>query len=167
MDLPLLYAAINFALFVGLLGFLLRKPMREFWGNRSEELRTRIAQAQERRAKAEREHTELSTRVDQLEQEMEAVKAQMKADGELEKQKIIEESQDYAKRLAESTQRVAEQELSKTRYRLRQSVGAQTVAIASKIIRQDIKSSDQDRLVKEYLDSVAAEGLQVVTGGRV
>lgn len=166
MDLQLIFAAINFALFVGLLGFLLRRPVKEFWANRAEALRVRIAQARERRAEAEGVYQRLSDRVARMEQEMAALTERMRQNGTLEKQKILEEAQAHAERLTQATQRIAEQELAKARFRLREVAARLTVDLAEKTIRGDLTPADQDRLVTDYLDRFAAQELPVVAGGR-
>lgn len=165
MDAQLLYAFINFVIFTSLLGFFLRKPAREFWGNRAEGLRTRIEQARQHRAKAESEYERLAARVDQLGQEMAALKERMSADGALEKKKILEEAEAAALRLTEASKRIGEQEWTKARFRLRSAATQTTVGMAEKQIVQQITDDDQKRLATDYLDRLAAENLQILDGG--
>ncbi len=165
MDLHLLYAAINFVIFAGMLGFLLRKPMREFWGNRSEGLRTRIEQARQRRTQAESEFQRLEARVNQLGQEMAALKERMSQDGALEQKKIIEEADAAAHRLKNAAKRIGEQEWTKARFRLRGTATRLTVDLAQNQVTQQINEDDQKRLIGDYLNRLAAEDLKVLDGG--
>ncbi len=165
MDSHLVYALVNFAIYVGILTFVLRRPLKEFWATRAESLRVGIANARTRRAKAESEYTRLSSRVRNLATEIAELKTRMQNDGHLEKQRIIADAQEYADNLADATKRVSEQEVVKSRYRLRKQAAGLTVNQAERILTQQLNDADQERLAKEFLDKLASPDLQLIEGG--
>lgn len=165
MDLRLFFAVLNFGLFVGLLVLLLRRPLREFWNNRAEALRVHIAEAHERRSCAETQHAELISRVERMEQEMQALRDQLRENGELEKAKILADAQAHAVRLEEGAKRVGEQELIKARYRLKVASAQSAADLAERVIRGAITPADQERMASELLAQLATEKLVSSGGG--
>lgn len=157
MDLSLIFKILNFALFVGLLAFFLRKPFREFWNSRTEGLKFAIESATRRRDQASSKFRELEGRYQKITEEMQRLRDQLKNDGELEKGKIIKESQEYAGRLERIAAHVAVQEQRKVERKLRELAAELAVTMAEKDIRAKIDASDQGRLVGDYLGRLGKE----------
>ena len=166
MDIHFLYKLINAAIFFGLLYFFLRRPLKEFWRNRSEDLRMRISTARKHRDAAESEYNELAKRMSRIQAEMQALRERMEADGQLEQKKIITSAKEYAKRLEEGGRRVADQDAAKTRYRLREMTARLSITQAERLITGEMTDADQTRLVTQFLDQLNEEDLSVVGGGR-
>lgn len=152
MDFHLLFKILNFALFVGLLGFLLRRPLREFWRDRAEALRLRIANALKKRTVAETQYKDLMGRLGRMTQEMRALVETMRLTGELEQQKILEQGREYAARLELATERIGVQELAKAREQLRCAAARAAIELAGRLIEERITPDDQRRLAATYLD---------------
>ena len=164
MDISLFFKILNFVLFAGLLGFLLRRPLKEFWRGRAEVLRERIGQAFKKRSVAETEYKNLMNRLNHLAQEIDQLVAQMRQNGELEKQRIIERATEYATKLEEAAGRIGRHETQKAQERLREETARQAVELASRLIEEKITPEDQRRLTKDYLDRLATEDLPLERG---
>lgn len=165
MDLHLLYKIINFLIFVGLLAFFLRKPLKEFWWARAEALRLRISNALKARQTAEAQYKQLMSRVNRMAQEMRVLKDKMREDALLEKEQLIEQAQVYADKLEEVAGRIGEQELAKLRYLLKEQVARSAVELAARHLQEKITAGDQERLITGYLDRLQGEEFPHYEGG--
>jgi F-type H+-transporting ATPase subunit b len=165
MDLHLLYKIINAAIFVGLLIFFLRRPLKEFWRNRSEGLRQRIELARQHRASAEAKFNELATRMSRIQSEMQALRDRLEQDGRLESEKIVSSSKEYALRLEAGGRRVADQDMVKAQYRLRELGAEMSVNLAERLIRDEITPKDQQRLVRDFLAHLDEADFKTLGGG--
>lgn len=165
MDMHLVYKLINAAIFVSLLIFFLRRPLKEFWRNRSEGLRQRIELARKHRAEAEAQFNELSTRMSKIQSEMQALRERLERDGHLESEKIVSGAKDYAVRLEAGGRRVADQDRLKAQYRLRELGAELSVNLAERLIRDEITSDDQQRLIRDFLDRLDEADFKALGGG--
>ena len=166
MDMHLVYKLINAALFVGLLVIFLRRPLKEFWRNRSESLRQRIELARKHRSTAEAQFNELSNRLAKIQSEMQALRQRLEKDGLLESEKIVNSAKDYALRLEAGGRRVAEQDRIKAQYRLRELGAELSVNLAERLIRDQITSADQQRLIRDFLDRLDVADFKILGGGQ-
>lgn len=166
MNMALVYKLINAALFAGLLFIFLRRPLREFWRNRSETLSQRIELARKHRANAEAQFNELSNRMAKIQAEMQALRDQLEKDGVLECEKIVKSAKDYAQRLEAGGRRVADQDRIKAQYRLRELGAELSVNLAERLIRDEITPADQQRLIRDFLDRLDVADFQAMGGGQ-
>lgn len=162
MDIHFAFIVINFALFLGLLRYLLKRPLKEFWGNRAEGLRAGITLAQEKRSRAEEAYKKITERVTLIEKEMHALKERMRHNGELEKQRILQNAEAYAERMIDATKRISKQEMAKARYRLRRSVARLTVYLAEEAIRKRMTANDHERLTIDFLNRLETQEMEVI-----
>jgi F-type H+-transporting ATPase subunit b len=113
-----------------------------------------LKEAVEAKEAAEKKFAEYSRRLEQANQEIEVISANMKKEGELEKERIIAEANDAAKRIKAQAEAAAEQEVLKARSELRAEAAKLAVEIAEQKITKNIAKGDQNKLVGEYISKV-------------
>lgn len=103
---------------------------------------------------AEQKFAEYSQRLDQANKEIETISANMKREGELEKERIIAEANDAAARIKAQAEAAAAQEVLKAKGELRAEAARLAVELAEQKIVKNIAKGDQDKLVGEYISKV-------------
>jgi F-type H+-transporting ATPase subunit b len=113
-----------------------------------------LKEAVEAKEAAEKKFQEYSTRLDQANKEIEVISANMKKEGELEKERIIAEANEAAARIKAQAETAAAQEVLKARGELRAEAAKLAVELAEQKITKNIVKGDQDKLVGEYISKV-------------
>ena len=108
----LAWSFINFIVWLVALTYLLRKPMSEFLINRREQVASQLEEARRLKEEAERTYQEYSERLDQLDEERASLLEEMRAAGEAERKRIIEEAEAKAARMRKDAQFLIDERLA-------------------------------------------------------
>ena len=149
-----IYQAINFFLFIGLMVFLLRKPVRGYFTGRQAAYKAALHKAETARREAEAKRQEIQDRLNKLESTTQQSVAQAKAEAEALKQKIVTEAQQLSVSMREEAQRTAAVEVERAKNQLREEMLAQAVALSRKMLEEKIAEPDQKRLQTEFVDKI-------------
>jgi len=151
----LLYRILNFGLMVIILVVVIRKTtIKDFFSNRKEEIRQKLETLKKDKEAAESRCSELENKLKEFEVQKKEILDQFMADGAVEKEKIIKEARERAAQILAQTDLTIEREIQGARDRLRQDVVEMAAQRAQDIIAQQIKDSDQDHLVSEFIERV-------------
>jgi F-type H+-transporting ATPase subunit b len=152
--LDLLYRSINFIVFFLVLFFLLRKPIKQGLAGRRESIEKELSELEAKKEEARREYQDLEAKISNIKEEREAILADLKAEGEKEKQKIIENAQKVASRIVDQAQLTIQQEFRRANLSLRQELAEMAAQTAEDLIKKNITENDQKVLIGEYLAKV-------------
>lgn len=150
------FAFLNFAIFLGGLIFLLRKPLREFLSHRRATLQDALAEAARLRAEAEARLREVEGRLANLDAERERILAQYRQEGEEEKARLVERARQTAEAMRREIQMRIQQEARDLELRLRAKVVAEAIALAERLVRAEITAQDRVRYADEYIEKLKA-----------
>jgi F-type H+-transporting ATPase subunit b len=154
LGLPaVLWKTANLLLFFGLVWWLLRKPFRNFFGERRAEIEKALAKAAEDRARAEALAAQLADRLARIETELANLKAGAQADAEAERQALLREAEAEAARIVERTTGEIESRVRHARTELTGYAGDLALELARDLLARQVTPEDQKRLVA---DGVAA-----------
>jgi F-type H+-transporting ATPase subunit b len=148
------YRFLNFAALVAILYFVLRKPVKQFFNDRRENIAKTLEDFEEKKSEAEARFQELESKLAALSQERERIMAEYIKEGEEEKEKIIANANEMADRIQKQAEVTIEQEVKSAKTELRQEIAEMSAAMAEELIKENIDQDDQQRLVAEYLDKV-------------
>ncbi|HYA41852.1 MAG TPA: ATP synthase F0 subunit B, partial [Syntrophobacteraceae bacterium] len=84
------YRTVAFVIVVGVLIKLLAKPIASFLNSRREEIQRLLAELEARTAEVSSEHAQVQARLASLEEETKKIVGELIAEGEAEKEKIIQ-----------------------------------------------------------------------------
>ncbi|HJV37041.1 ATP synthase F0 subunit B [Geomonas sp.] len=150
-----MWRCIDFAALVVIAVWALKKAdVKGSLAARREGIERALQEAEAAKAAAEKKFQEYSVRLDQANQEIETISANMKKEGELEKERIVAEAQEAAKRIKAQAETAAEQEVLKAKNELRAEAAKLAVEIAEQKIVKNIAKGDQDKLVGDYISKV-------------
>lgn len=142
---------VNLLLFVGVLFFILRRPIGASMIARRDAIRQELMRAQEERRAALAKLEEVEARLARLDAEVETVRAQAKREAEAERENITRATAEETRRLREQARREIESAGKVARQDLRRYAAEQSVRLAEDLIRRDIGAEDDTRLMNEYI----------------
>jgi len=146
---------IDFAALAAILVWAIKKAdVKGTLANRSATIRRQLEEAVAARELAEAKMNEYSDKLSKANKEIEEMSANMKREGELEKERIVAEAQASAARILEQAEAAANQEVQKARAELRAEAAKLAVELAEEKIKANIAKGDQDKLVGEYISKV-------------
>jgi F-type H+-transporting ATPase subunit b len=148
------YRLVAFVILVAILVKLLKKPISSFLSSRREDIQKLLAELESRRLDAEQRSAEQTAKLAALEEETKKIVAELVAEGEAERRKIIESAEKQAEYIKQQAQLAIQQEIKAARESLQEEIGEATVTAAETLLRKNLKSADQDRLVRDFMTRV-------------
>jgi F-type H+-transporting ATPase subunit b len=148
---------INMVVLIGFLYWLLAKKIKEFFVSRREGIKMALEQARIAKEEAEQRYKEYSEKLEKATEEIAAISDMIKAQGVAEKERIVEDARKAAEKIKEDTQARFEQELKQAGNLLRAEAVKLSVEMAEELLKRNIKATDHDAMVKEYLDKVVSK----------
>jgi F-type H+-transporting ATPase subunit b len=149
-----IWRTFNFVVFAAVLVKLAAKPAKAFFSKRSTDIGESFEELEAKKAEAEAALKAAETRLAEMAGEREKLLEQFVAEGEAEKKKIIEKAEMVAERIKELATLSIEQETKKAAQELKQEVAEKATQMAEALIKKEITSTDQTKLVEEYLHKV-------------
>ncbi|MDY6971611.1 MAG: ATP synthase F0 subunit B [Thermodesulfobacteriota bacterium] len=153
--LDLLARCINFALLVIILVVVVKKTgITGFFGARIQEIRKRFDDLKAEKDAVEGRYQEIEKRLREFEVKKTEIIDQFRAEGAAEKDRIIAQAKERVSQILAQADVTIEREILAARDRLRQEVVDVAAQKAREIIEKEIKDSDQDHLVNEFIERV-------------
>ncbi|MCA1642692.1 MAG: ATP synthase F0 subunit B [Acidobacteria bacterium] len=144
----------NLLVFIGLLFYVLRRPLSESLVARREAIRRELTRAQEERAEALAKLEEVRARLARLDSEVEGIRAQAQREAAEERERIARATEEEMRKLRDNAQREIEGAGKAARQELRQYAAEQSVQLAEELIRRDMRAEDDARLMGDYVESL-------------
>jgi F-type H+-transporting ATPase subunit b len=138
---------INLAIFVGLLYYFLRGPLREALRTRREGIRRELKRAQAEADAANAKLREVEARLSRLDTEVSDIRAHAEKEAEEERERIRLSAEQEAAKLRDQARREIESAGKAAQQQLREYAAEQSVRMAEEIIRRDISAEDDVRLI--------------------
>ena len=150
----LLYRVVNFAILVGALVYLLRKPLSNYLDAKTEQIRRDLTEAAGKRERAEAERKEAEARLAGLDREIAEARVKVLAQAEDERRRILQAAESEAARLAENAKKEIEAELELARRKLTARAAELSIEMARKKIREQISDADRRALFEKSMDKL-------------
>lgn len=151
---PAIPKAVNLALFVGLLYYLLRKPAREFFATRLAEVRATLDRAAKEKAAAEAKMNELNARLSKLDTELAEIRSQAEREAQAERARLEAEAKADAEKLRLTAQREIEGAKQAALVELREFTADKAVELAEQLIRRELTPQDDARLLQRVSEEL-------------
>lgn len=144
----------NLFLFVGILVYILRKPLSASLVERREAIRRDLMRAQEERNAAQAKLEEVESKLARLNAEVEAERAKAQREATAERERIERATAEEMRKLREQAQREIESAGKVARQELRRQAAEESVRLAEETIRREMRPEDDARLVGEYVEEL-------------
>jgi F-type H+-transporting ATPase subunit b len=148
------FKTLNAVIIAGFLVWMLAPKIKDFFAGRRQDIKESLESTAVQKADAEKQYREYAEKIDKASLEIDGIFEMIKAQGVVEKQKIIDDAGKVAEKMKEDAQTRIEQELQKASGQLRSEAVALSVQMAEEILKKSITAQDHEAMVKEYMDKV-------------
>ncbi len=145
---------LNFLILAYFLVRLLKKPISNFFQESARVIREQLQGTEQACQEAEQELQEMENRLEALDQEIRKLQGVIGDHGQRERDKIIANARQTAEQMLEKAKIEAAYSAQQAKNQLRLEVIDEAVRMAAESVRKAIESSDQERLVDEYLQNL-------------
>ncbi len=145
----------NFAILLGGLAFLLRKPLRSFIEKKAAEISLSLDKAKSARLAALRRKGEAEERLARLEEEVARIKREAEETGEREITRIKEHAEREMERIKRLTQMEIESQFKAAIRGLKEFTAELATRLAEEKLKRDLTLPDQTRLVERSIGQLA------------
>ncbi len=153
----LLWPVVNFVILVAILYKLAWQKMKNFFAGRRDGIKTALEEAVAAKEEAEKKFKEYSDRLAKATDEIAGISDMIKAQGQVEKDKIIESAKVTAAKMKEDAQARMEQELKTASNRLRAEAAELSVKMAEDVLKKTVKEKDHETMVKDFLNRMVKQ----------
>ena len=154
--MDLLWRTTNFVALPIILVKFGSKPIASALGSRRMAIVNRFDDLNARRSEVEQSYKKYEEKLGHIDQEVQAILESAKAQGEIEKQKIIDEATRAAGDIKRKAELSVQFEFAQAKKSLREEVAEQAAAMAAVLVQKSFSEADQSKLVSEFLDKVGA-----------
>ena len=154
--MDLLWRTMNFVALLIILVKFGSKPIASALGSRRMAIVNRFDDLNARRSEVEQSYKKYEEKLGHIDQEVQSILESAKAQGELEKQKIIDEATRAAADIKRKAELAVQFEFAQAKQALREEVAEQAAGMAAALVQKSFTDADQTKLVSEFLDKVGA-----------
>jgi F-type H+-transporting ATPase subunit b len=148
---------VNFAIITAVVVYFTKKPVRDFFKNRSAEIAKAMQESKETRERAVAALSEMERKIKELEVETSRLIADAQARGEKDKRALVEEGKKAAQDIKAQAKQGINLEVMKAKAALATEAAILSLDLAEGKIKDKIDRQDQDRIVKEYISKVGGK----------
>jgi F-type H+-transporting ATPase subunit b len=148
------YRLLNFAIMVGALYFVARKPIRQFFAKRTETIANTLAELEAKKKEAEKTYQEYRQKLAQLDEETARILQEYVEQGEAEKAKIIANAEKATAEMRQQAELTIQQEIKSAKAELQQEIVELSVAAAEIMLKDKIEAEDHRKLVDDFMTKV-------------
>jgi F-type H+-transporting ATPase subunit b len=149
---PLIANIINLAVMLFILWYFARKPIREYFTDRSRKIRQTLEETEKMKREAEEKYRRISERLDNIDAEIESLKKELIAAAVADNERVIAEARSHVELIRASALRLVEQEKEVMLDKLKKEIADKVVERAALIAKEKISKQDHDRLTKDAVD---------------
>ena len=149
-----MWRVMNFAALMIILVKFLKKPLVDALNGRKQGIAAEFEDLETRRSDAEREYKEYESKLAGIDDELKEMVEKAITQGQVEKEKIIEEANRAAENIKRQAEMAIQNEITEAKRRLKSEITEQAAVMAEEIIKKNLQDSDQDKLVEDYLTKV-------------
>ena len=148
---------LNFVIIAFVLVKFGRKPIKDFFANRRQEIDHQIKKYEQQKEAAEEKIAEAIQMLNNSIARFEKIKKRIVEDGEKKKQQIIEGARQESRILLEGTKQKIENQIREAINLIRSELIDSAIALAEKRLPEEITAVDEQKLLDHFMESAAGE----------
>jgi len=141
----------NLALVVMVLVWAARKPLSNFFANRTQTIRDQLVEAQEARREAEAKLAEIESRMSRLDDELNELRKAAEKEGKEEYERLTALAEQDAEKILERSRQEIEGMLRTAQLELKAHAAELSINLAEEKIRSEITNDDHSRLFTRFV----------------
>ncbi len=143
-----------FVIFATLLYFILRKPVKAMLTQRTEDIKSALAEAELAKEEAQKKVKEYEAKMEQLKKELEVMKENVKKTAEAERQQMIDDAKKQVEQMKQFAVNMIDAEKERAIVELHNEAVELAAAEAEKKLVKDISGSKADKILDEYVKRI-------------
>lgn len=147
----LIFKTINFLILAGALVYLLRKPLADFFTQRSAEIGSALENGRKARAESQARLSAVEEKLRRLDEEIAAFKAAAEREMDAERQRLREAAEAEAQKILDSARSRMETLTRAAKLDLKRYVAEEALTHAEQMIRARMDDATRRRLVDEFV----------------
>ncbi len=144
----------NLALFVGVMIYILKKPLSNAFKAKRETIRAELIKAEEERQAALAQLTATEAKLAQLDAETQTVRSRAAAEANAEKSRIVEQTEFEVRKLREQANSEIARKNQIARSELRRFSAEESIRLAEEKIRREMNPEKDARIVRANIESI-------------
>ena len=148
------FKIFNFAVLVAILVKFAGKPLKNYLQTRSAGVKDKMDEADRLFKEADALKNEYQTRLSKLDGEIDAFKRSIQEDTEKEKNKILAEANEFAKRIKDQAAITYQQEIRDMTSKIKEEIAKLTMERAEKLIVEKYNMKDHERMVDDFIEKL-------------
>lgn len=149
---------VNFAIIAGVVVYVMRKPVRDFFAGRTAEIEKAMQESKVAREHAVAALAEMDRKIKDVQAETKRMLADAQARGEKDRQALVEEGKKTAQDVQVQVKEGIAVEVQKAKTALAVEAALLSLDLAEGRIKDKIGDQDHERIVKEYIAKVGGRG---------
>jgi len=150
----LLWQGANLALLIGVIVYVGRGPIRDFFAGRRREIGENLDRAASLLGEAEAKVRDFERRMTRLDSEVDDIRRSTRERAEAESRRILADAEAAAARIRGDAATAVDQEVRRARASLRAEAAQLAIELAGDLLRQNVNEADRKRLVDEFIAQV-------------
>lgn len=152
-----LFRWINFFLLAGGLAYLLRKPLTEFFAQRSASIQKSLEEGRKALEASQAQLSAVEEKLRRLEEEIAAFRASAAREVEAERQRLRQATAEEAEKILESARAQMEMAMRAAKLELKTYAAHQALGLAEEMIRERLDEASRRRLVSQFIARLEAK----------
>lgn len=152
-----LWYGANLLAFIGLLVYLLAKPLSRFFHTRRQGIATGLEEATSQAREAERLRAEVASRLASMEGEIAALRERLRREGEREREALDRLGEQEVARLLSQVDAEAARRVAEARTQLAAEAAEIAAQIAWELLEKELTDADRERIFSRTLEHLRAQ----------
>jgi F-type H+-transporting ATPase subunit b len=148
----------NVALVIGVLVWIGRKPLAEFFKNRTQSIREQLEEAQQARRDAEARLAEMQHRMRNLDEELKEIRSASEREARAEYERLVAEAERDAEKIVARARQEIDGMTRAGHLELKAHAAELSVRLAEEKIREVITDEDRARLFGQFVRQLGGKG---------
>ena len=149
--------AVNLLLLLLVLGYFLKRPVKNFFVERRELIAGKIEDAREKIKAAREEFETYSSKLANIDTDIESFKESSRRESAIERDEILKQAEIMVERIGEEARETIRIESERAKNEIQEEVVALAVEMAEKAVKQNVTTSDDKRFLNEFVQSTEGE----------
>jgi len=159
-----LFDWINLIVLIGFLIYFLRKPIAQFFRQRSEDIQKSLDEGRQALEAAQARLAAAEERLSRLEQDIAALKADAARQAEAERERLRQAGEREAERILQSARHIIDSATQAAKQELKEHAVDEAIRLAENMIRDRLDGAARERLVSRFIQGM---GIHLHSGPRV
>jgi len=149
--------AVNLVILLGVLVYFLKDSVRNFLVERKGAISSEIDNAQNTITEAKKKYEEYAQKLKGIEDEINSIKESIVKQGQTEREEILRQAGIASENIKREAQDTIQFETERASREIRSEVVTLALAIAEKVIKENLSEADKERFVEEFTENVGED----------